>query len=142
MHGKAGAYCNFHEKKIVCDSLEYSDLSKTETDRLLKQYLRHEILHAFLFESGLGFDSISNAGAWATNEEIVDWFAIQSPFQSTLPVGGSDVACFHVKMDLSVFQSTLPAGDRPSISTALSTTTHFNPRSPRGSDSIGCKKIF
>ena len=26
-HGEAGAYCNFHEKKIVCDSLEYSDLS-------------------------------------------------------------------------------------------------------------------
>lgn len=89
VHGEAGAYCNFHEKKIVCDSLECSDLSKIETDRLLKQYLRHEILHAFLFESGLGFDSISDAGAWATNEEIVDWFAIQSPFQSTLPAGGA-----------------------------------------------------
>lgn len=32
--------------------------------------LRHELIHAFLFETGLGFCS-----EWATNEEMVDWFA-------------------------------------------------------------------
>lgn len=32
--------------------------------------LRHELIHAFLFETGLGFCS-----DWATNEEMVDWFA-------------------------------------------------------------------
>lgn len=35
---------------------------------------RHEIIHAFLFESGLAENS-----EWAQNEEMIDWFAIQAP---------------------------------------------------------------
>ncbi len=35
---------------------------------------RHEIIHAFLFESGLAENS-----EWAQNEEMVDFFAIQFP---------------------------------------------------------------
>lgn len=44
-----------------------------------KKTLRHEIMHAFLNESGLSDDSNRFDGAWAKNEEMVDWFAIQSP---------------------------------------------------------------
>src|SRR5574344_71253 len=40
--------------------------------------LRHEIIHAFLYESGLEESSCST-DAWATNEEMVDWFAHQFP---------------------------------------------------------------
>ena len=40
--------------------------------------LRHEIIHAFLFESGLECNSLKTYN-WAENEEMVDWFAIQSP---------------------------------------------------------------
>lgn len=40
--------------------------------------LRHEIIHAFLYESGLHNNSHSPI-SWATDEEIVDWFAIQLP---------------------------------------------------------------
>ena len=40
--------------------------------------IRHEILHAFLYESGLRENS-DNVPAWAENEEMVDWFAIQIP---------------------------------------------------------------
>ncbi|MDK4352683.1 hypothetical protein M4I17_09760 [Enterococcus thailandicus] len=36
--------------------------------------IRHEIVHAFLFESGLDHNT-----EWARNEEIVDWIAIQAP---------------------------------------------------------------
>ena len=36
--------------------------------------LRHEIVHAFLYESGLDVSS-----EWARNEEIVDWIALQTP---------------------------------------------------------------
>lgn len=43
-----------------------------------KRVLRHEIIHAFFNESGLSDDS-NNVTAWAKNEEMVDWFAIQSP---------------------------------------------------------------
>ena len=40
--------------------------------------LRHEIIHAFLYESGLNENSKSSM-SWAENEEMVDWFAIQYP---------------------------------------------------------------
>lgn len=53
-----------------------------DTCKNLKEFrnkvLRHEIIHAFLCESGLkecSYDTI----AWAYNEEMIDWFAIQSP---------------------------------------------------------------
>lgn len=42
----------------------------------LKKVLRHEIVHAFLFESGLGENS-NSVEAWALNEEMVDWIARQ-----------------------------------------------------------------
>jgi hypothetical protein len=35
--------------------------------------MRHELIHAFLFESGL------DCCSWADKEEIVDWIAIQFP---------------------------------------------------------------
>ena len=44
----------------------------------MKQTLRHEIVHAFLGESGLSNNS-NSIDAWARNEEVVDWFAIQGP---------------------------------------------------------------
>lgn len=37
---------------------------------------RHEIIHAFLYESGL---SVNSESGWATNEEMIDWFSIQLP---------------------------------------------------------------
>lgn len=36
--------------------------------------IRHEIVHAILFESGLDHNT-----KWARDEEIVDWIAIQTP---------------------------------------------------------------
>lgn len=47
---------------------------KGDLDLQEKKALRHEILHAFLFESGLAENS-----TWAQDEETVDWFAIQGP---------------------------------------------------------------
>lgn len=41
---------------------------------LIKKQTRHEVIHAFLYESGLSFNS-----DWAVNEELVDWIAIQFP---------------------------------------------------------------
>lgn len=43
-----------------------------------KCVMRHEILHAFLFESGLWAETQSPS-AWAMNEEAIDWMAIQAP---------------------------------------------------------------
>ncbi len=43
-----------------------------------KKVMRHEIVHAFLYESGLWNDS-KDTSSWALNEEMVDWIAIQLP---------------------------------------------------------------
>ena len=42
---------------------------------------RHEMVHAFLYESGLSVNS-----DWATNEELVDWIALQLPKLARLMV--------------------------------------------------------
>ena len=44
-----------------------------------REIIRHELVHAFLNESGLRYNSLPTDGAWAKNEEMVDWFAIQFP---------------------------------------------------------------
>lgn len=40
--------------------------------------IRHEIIHAFMFESGLGYN-FSPEDVVDVNETMVDWFAIQYP---------------------------------------------------------------
>ena len=62
---------------IVCNKKDDCELRDYENWK--KNILRHEIVHAFLFESGLDSSSANFYGAWAMNEEMVDWFAIQSP---------------------------------------------------------------
>lgn len=44
----------------------------------LGRVLRHEIIHAFLFESGLGSNA-SPVDCWTKNEEMIDWFAHHLP---------------------------------------------------------------
>ena len=39
--------------------------------------IRHEILHAFMFESGLGYNFVWDKDG--VDETIVDWYAIQYP---------------------------------------------------------------
>jgi len=57
-------YCSYERKYIVID--------KDQPFLHLQHILKHEIVHATLYESGL--DSQTN---WATDEEIVDWIAHQ-----------------------------------------------------------------
>lgn len=67
-------YCDQTTKTVVIDDLK-SDMvdSVKDLDEYKKQIIRHELVHAFLFESGLGNSS------WGKNEEIVDWIAYQFP---------------------------------------------------------------
>ena len=57
----------------------FSDMNENERETYWKKILRHEIIHAFFNESGLQSSANQFDGAWAQNEEMVDWFAIQSP---------------------------------------------------------------
>lgn len=76
-------YCDENEKLIVVADMTEKEFVDIDSEESQEQYrnrtLRHEIMHAFLNESGLSDSSNQYGGAWAKNEEMVDWFAIQSP---------------------------------------------------------------
>lgn len=76
-------YCDDMTKQIVvCDMTTYKGWEHEPPETAAasqKETLRHEIVHAFLSESGLASSSIAIDSPWAKNEEMVDWFAIQGP---------------------------------------------------------------
>jgi hypothetical protein len=81
--GLAG-YCNGCAKEIVvCDMATYKGWERESEGDVItaqKESTRHEMVHAFLNESGLGSDTMANGDiGWAKNEEMVDWFALQGP---------------------------------------------------------------
>lgn len=73
----AEGYASMSSNTIVVRSENLEEIENFE--RYQKRVLRHELIHAFLQESGLAQNSIEDTGAWARNEEMVDWFAHQSP---------------------------------------------------------------
>lgn len=62
---------------VICNKKE--DCELRDYEHYKKSVLRHEIMHAFLYECGLDSCSGSPTCGWATNEEMVDWFSIVSP---------------------------------------------------------------
>lgn len=71
-------YCDFSTREIVCAIFERTIDSYKNLEQYAKGVLRHEIIHAFLYESGLNSNS-NNIEQWARNEEVVDWIALQFP---------------------------------------------------------------
>lgn len=67
---------------VVCDFRTHPEF-KNETDAVYditrKETVRHELIHAFLYESGLADSSFNQSCGWAKNEEMVDWLAMQMP---------------------------------------------------------------
>lgn len=80
-----GGYCDGTLKEIVLlDLATVPDEGWRETPKEVikareNETLRHELIHAFLNESGLSWNTFIPDGAWAKNEEMVDWIAIQFP---------------------------------------------------------------
>lgn len=64
-------YCDHSIKTIVIDTFKNCPGSLEDLESYKKQVIRYELVHAFLFESGLSVNS------WAKDEEIVDWIACQ-----------------------------------------------------------------
>lgn len=73
--GDNDGLCDFTTKKILIADMPVTDETMQNMDEWEKKVIRHEVIHAFLFESGL--DVCSKHGS--RNEELVDWLAIQSP---------------------------------------------------------------
>lgn len=77
--GAYDGYADTSIRKIIVEDMVKEQGGKADLSEYTKQVLRHEIIHAFLFESGLEANSLCFERGWATNEEMVDWFALQSP---------------------------------------------------------------
>ena len=60
-------YCDYTSREIRIRDDNVNEVG--DFDELMRKQLRHEIIHAFLAESGLQ----------ANYETLVDWFAIQFP---------------------------------------------------------------
>lgn len=66
--------CNFYSKLIRIRPLEQllrGEGTDKEKEIRQKEVIRHEVVHAFLYESGLH--------DMACDEELVDWLAVQLP---------------------------------------------------------------
>lgn len=72
----ADGYCDKTTKKIVI-TVKSDDNQLEDFEVYRKGVLRHEILHAFLFESGL-HENMTHP-QYGHDEEMVDWFAKQYP---------------------------------------------------------------
>ena len=74
-------YCDPYKKEIVlCDMNTNKGWENDDEETKInchKINLRHEITHAFFYESGLRDNTNCQVGAWAKNEELIDWIAIQ-----------------------------------------------------------------
>ena len=75
-------YCDTSVKLCVVRKYTAAErrepLSLKDMDAYMRKCMRHELTHAFLYESGLSVNGMSPE-SWPTNEEMVDWMAIQGP---------------------------------------------------------------
>lgn len=69
-------YCDWTTKCIVVEREMEGNLG--DMDAYVRKVKRHEIVHAFLDESGLA-ESSGETSAWARNEAMVDWIARMGP---------------------------------------------------------------
>lgn len=63
-------------KEIVVGIFEPDESSVQDLAAYQRNIMRHEIIHAFFHECGLWHCS-NGVDSWATNEEMVDWIALQ-----------------------------------------------------------------
>ena len=73
---EADGWCDPTAKEILLYNYPQSTESVKDLIAYQRKVLRHEIIHAFLYESGLWHNSVG-CKSWANNEEMVDWLAIQ-----------------------------------------------------------------
>lgn len=76
--GEGHGYCDTSSKEILVFNFKQSVESVKDLEAYQRKVLRHEITHAFLYESGL-WNNAYGSQCWAQNEEMVDWIAIQEP---------------------------------------------------------------
>lgn len=71
---EADGICDYSDKRIIIEDWKVDKSTLQDDNSYKKKTLIHEIIHAFIYESGLNTECY-----WARNEEMVDFFAIQLP---------------------------------------------------------------
>lgn len=75
----ASGYCDTTSRTIVIRKPGQEEGGVyTDNIEAIKRVIRHEIVHAFLLESGLDVCAPA-CDCWARCEEVVDWIGIQGP---------------------------------------------------------------
>ena len=69
---KCDGYADFSIKRIVVADFEKDESTVEDLDWYKKKVLRHELIHAYIHESGLAENC-----DWARDEVLTDWIAIQ-----------------------------------------------------------------
>ena len=76
-------YCDRVVKEIVlCNGKthpNYEEESPEYCAKVERRVMRHEVIHAFLNESGLCDSTLQYCNGWSANEEMIDYFALQTP---------------------------------------------------------------
>ena len=76
-------YCDGYKKQlVVCDPATFEGWENEDAETVSiakRETIRHEIVHAFLEESGLASSTLQYDGGWAKCEEMIDWIAMQGP---------------------------------------------------------------
>ena len=70
------AFCDHTSKSIVICSDIDDGADVADVNVYIRKVIRHEIIHAFLYESGLGECATFDEDHY---EQLVDWIAIQYP---------------------------------------------------------------
>lgn len=103
---KCDGFTDFSIKRIVVANFDKDESSVDDIDWYKKKVLRHELVHAFIHESGLAENC-----DWARNEELTDWIAIQ--FEKILGVFIELQCIDSIGVDVNIFdrQSNNPIND-------------------------------
>lgn len=103
---KCDGFTDFSIKRIVVADFDKDESSVDDIDWYKKKVLRHELVHAFIHESGLAENC-----DWVRNEELTDWIAIQ--FEKILGVFIELQCIDSIGVDVNIFdrQSNNPIND-------------------------------
>lgn len=71
-------YCDKTTKRLVIGKLG-NECNLGEPMEYIKYVVRHEVIHAFLFESGIGGDTVWDIDGQEHPEHMVEWFGMQFP---------------------------------------------------------------
>lgn len=110
-------YCDHTTKTITVEDLiarkdDYKDVL-SDLEMVINQAVRHELIHAFLRESGLGEES-------EVTEIIVDWFALQAPKLFQVFCQAKAFSEQEIKMFISAFNNpNIKGGDHSNVAAGI-----------------------